>query len=165
VLPPNENREQERFMMRAMLADRLQMHIETRQERIFKLETATGGIKLKGVDPPVPPAKEGSVGAAMQSDGGIRMIANKSTMAGLASALSVVMDRTVVNETGLTAYYAFDVRWRGPGVGQPAETQFGGPGIDRSAHLEPAGPVWVAPCQHHRLGGILGGGPRRAAGR
>jgi uncharacterized protein (TIGR03435 family) len=129
VLPPNENREQERFMMRAMLADRLQMHIETRQERIFKLETATGGIKLKGVDPPVPPAKEGYVGAAMQSDGGIRMVANKSTMTGLASALSVVLDRTVVNETGAKAYYDFDVTWKGPeaGGGQHPETQFGGP--------------------------------------
>jgi len=129
ALSPDENREQVRLMMRAMLTDRfhLQLHTETRQERIFKLEVAKGGAKLKAVDPPVPPAKENYVQAAMGNDGGIRMIADKSTMTDLALTLSLVLDRTVVNETGLTAHYDFDVRWHGPGGGQPPETQFGGP--------------------------------------
>jgi uncharacterized protein (TIGR03435 family) len=128
ALSPNENREQVRLMMRAMLADRfhLQLHTEARQERIFKLEIAKGGMKLKEVDPPVPPAKEGHVGVAMEYDGGVRMIANRSTMTGLASALAVVLDRPVIDQTGVAAYYDFDVRWHGPGGGQPAETQFGG---------------------------------------
>ena len=128
-LPPNENREQVRLMVRAMLEDRfhLQLHTETRRDPIFKLELAKGGMKLKDVAPPVPPAKEGFVGAAMEYDGGIRMIGTKSTMAGLATALTVVMSRPVIDETGLKGYYDIDVRWSGPGGGQPAETQFGGP--------------------------------------
>jgi uncharacterized protein (TIGR03435 family) len=131
ALPPGENREQVRLMMRAMLADRfhLQVHTEARREKIFEIEIARGGIKIIEVDPPPPPAKEGHVSAAMGEDGGIRMIANKSTMEGLARTLSLLMDRTVVDETGLKGYYDFDVSWSGPGApdGQAPETQFGGP--------------------------------------
>jgi len=131
VLPPGENIEQVRLMLRAMLADRfhLQIHTETRQEKIFKIEIAKGGLKIKEVDPPVPPAKEGPVFAAIREDGGIRMIGNKWTMDGLARALTLAMDRKVVNETGLKGYYDLDVRWSGPGArdGVPPDTQFGGP--------------------------------------
>ena len=131
ALPSGENREQVRLMMRAMLADRfhLQVHTETRRERIFKIEVARGGIKIREVDPPVPPAKEGHVSAAMREDGGIWMIANKSTMQDLARTLTLLMDRTVVDETGLKGYYDFDVNWSGPGArdGQTPQRQFGGP--------------------------------------
>jgi uncharacterized protein (TIGR03435 family) len=130
ALPSGENREQVRLMMRAMLADRfhLQVHTEARRERISKIEIARGGMKIKEVDPPVPPAKEGHVFATMREDGGVRMIANKS-IEGLARTLTLLMDRTVVDETGLTGYYDFDVNWSGPGAwdGQSPETQFGGP--------------------------------------
>jgi uncharacterized protein (TIGR03435 family) len=131
ALPPGENREQVRLMVRAMLADRfhLKVHSEARRERVFKMEIARAGVKIKEVDPPVPPAKEGHVSAAMLEDGGIRMIASKSTMEGLARTLTLLMDRTVVDETGLKGYYDFDVNWSGPGArdGQAPETQFGGP--------------------------------------
>jgi uncharacterized protein (TIGR03435 family) len=80
ALSPAENREQVRLMMRAMLADRfhLQLHTETREERIYALEAAKGGVKIKEVDPPVPPAKSGPVEAAMSDEHG-RMIGKKST--------------------------------------------------------------------------------------
>jgi uncharacterized protein (TIGR03435 family) len=127
-LPPSENQERVRLMMRAMLTDRfhLQVHAETRQESVFNLQVARGGIKIKEVDPPVPPAKEGHVGAAMGDRGG-RMIGNKSTMAGLANALTIFIERPVVDQTGLKGYYDFDVRWSAPETagGQPASTGFG----------------------------------------
>ncbi len=77
-------------MMRSILADRfhLQLHTETRQESIYKLERSKGGVRLKEADPPEPPVKGVPVGAAMTSDGGIRMIANKSTMASLAGRIA-----------------------------------------------------------------------------
>ncbi len=53
------------------------------------------------------------------------MVANKSTMAGLASALRLLTRTPVVDETGLTGYYDFDVKWSGSGEMAP-ETQFGG---------------------------------------
>ena len=72
ALPSHENREQVRLMVRAMLADRfhLQLHTETRKEPVYNLEVAKAGIKIKEVDPPVPPAKEGHVGAAYGDDRG-----------------------------------------------------------------------------------------------
>ena len=131
ALSPTENSQQVRLMLRAMLADRfhLRLHTETRQESVYKLEPAKGGIKMRDVDPPVPPAKAGNVGAAMRDDGGIRMVARKSTMAGLTSALSLLTGRPVIDESGLNGYYDFDVTWQGPEAsnGQVPETRFGGP--------------------------------------
>jgi len=131
ALSPRENQKQVRLMLRSMLADRfhLQLHTETRQESIYKLERSNGGVKLKEVDPPQPPERETPVGAAMAGDGGIRMVANKSTMATLASTLQLLTGRPVVDATGLMGYYDFDVRWSGPEPrdGQTPERQFGGP--------------------------------------
>jgi uncharacterized protein (TIGR03435 family) len=129
-LPPTENNEQVRLMLRTMLADRfhLQLHIENRQQRILKFEVAKGGIRIEEADPPVPPAKEGNVIVVGANDGGGRMIGNKSTMAGLSRALTLVMNQPVVDETGLKGFYDFDVKWSGDG--QPAgfgSAEFVGP--------------------------------------
>src|SRR5579871_935185 len=98
VLPPPENSEQVRLMMRAMLADRfhLQLHTETRREPIFILDVAKGGIRIREVDPPVPPAKDGYVGLALGDDGG-RLIGKKSTIAGLIRAMIPWLPRPVVD--------------------------------------------------------------------
>jgi uncharacterized protein (TIGR03435 family) len=115
LLAPNENREQVRAMMREMLASRfhLRVHTESREERILKLEVDRGGLTLKAVDPPVPPEKEGFVNIAAGDSGG-RMIGKKVTMAGVARALTVMLHRQVLNETGLKNYYTFDVKWSAP---------------------------------------------------
>lgn len=128
ALSPAENREQVRLMMRTMLADRFQLriHTETRQERIFSLKVAKGGLKIPEVDRPVPPEKEGPVNAAMSDTGG-RMIGNKSTMAGMAIALAIFLKHPVKDETGLHGYYDFDVRWRAP---EPRGGQSGGLGTE-----------------------------------
>ena len=132
ALPPDENREQVRLMMRAMLAERfhLQLHTETRQERVFLLEVAKGGVKLKEVEPPVPPAKEGVVNAAMGDDGG-RIIGKQSTMAGFARMLPIFLKRPVVEQTGLKGYYDFDVKWTAPEQpdGQRTGSGFGAIGV------------------------------------
>jgi uncharacterized protein (TIGR03435 family) len=111
-LPPSENREQVRLMLRAMLADRfhLQIHSESRQKPGLKLEVDKGGFKFKEVDAPVPPATEGPVGLAMGDSGG-RMIGRKSTVAGIAASLSTLLHLPVIDETGLKGYYDFDVKW------------------------------------------------------
>ena len=131
ALPPRENEDQVRLMMRAMLADRfhLTLHTETRQEPIFNLEIAKGGVKIKEVQPPIPPAKEVPVSAAMGNSSG-RMIGVKSTMRGLAAALAVFMKHPVVDATGLDGYYDFDVRWNSPEAadGLPQSPSFGAEG-------------------------------------
>ncbi|MBI4909355.1 MAG: TIGR03435 family protein [Acidobacteria bacterium] len=81
---PAANDKQVRLMMRKMLADRFQLrlHTEIRRERILNLQVAKGGFRIPAVDPPVPPAKEGLVSAAVGDSGG-RMIGKKSTTAGM----------------------------------------------------------------------------------
>jgi len=115
LLPPKENVEQVRLMMRAMLADRfhLRLHTKTREEPIFNLEVTKGGFKFKDAGPPVPPEKSLPVGAAMDDESG-RIIGKKSTMAGLAGALVIFLKRPVVDTTGLQGHYDFDVKWRAP---------------------------------------------------
>src|SRR5439155_16747652 len=81
--------------------------------------------RLREVDPPVPPAKEGHVNAAMGDDGG-RMIGNKSTMASLASVLTLFLKRPVVDRTGLKGYYDFDVKWN---AAEMQDGQRPGPGF------------------------------------
>jgi uncharacterized protein (TIGR03435 family) len=112
ALPPNENRQQVRLMLRSMLADRfhLELHTETRQESVYNLEVAKGGFKIKEVAAPVPPAKEGPAYAAYGDSGG-RIIGNKSTLAGIATTLTIILSRPVIDQTGLKGYYDFDVKW------------------------------------------------------
>jgi uncharacterized protein (TIGR03435 family) len=121
ALSPAANREQVRLMLRAMLEDRFQLriHSETRQEPILRLEVAKGGVKIKEVDPPVPPARPMPPGAAWDGSGG-RIIGNKSTMAGVASALTIMMKRPVIDATGLKGHYDFDVKWSSPDAGGEA---------------------------------------------
>jgi uncharacterized protein (TIGR03435 family) len=148
-LPPDENREQVRIMMRAMLVDRfhLQLHTETRQKQpMFNLDLAKGGLRLKEVDPPVPPATEGHVGAAMGEPGG-HIVGKKSTMAGVAATLTFFMVRPVTDHTGLKGYYDFDVRWTAPPSPdeQPAAPPHG-PG------LGPEGTALLISMLHDRFG-------------
>lgn len=115
ALPPAENREQVRLMLRAMLEERFQLklHTEIRQERVYSLAVAKGGFKFQNVEAPVPPDKEGPVNAAMGDSGG-RIIAKKGTMAGMARMLVVFLKRPVIDATGLDGYYDFDVNWKAP---------------------------------------------------
>jgi uncharacterized protein (TIGR03435 family) len=115
ALPPAENTEQVRLMMRALLADRfhLKLHTETRQEPVYQLELAKGGLKIQEVAAPVPPAKETPVGFAFGNTGG-RMIGNKSTITGIAKTIEPHLKRPIIDRTGLTGYYDFDIRWSAP---------------------------------------------------
>jgi uncharacterized protein (TIGR03435 family) len=131
ALPAAENREQVRLMLRAMLAERFQLriHSETRQEAIFALKQGKGGIKLRAVDPPVPPEKEGNVNMVL-GNFLVRIIAKKGTMAGLAGALTIFVGRTVVDQTDLHGYYDFDINWNAPeSQGAQVSEKFGPEGI------------------------------------
>jgi uncharacterized protein (TIGR03435 family) len=106
---------QVRLMMQGMLADRfhLQLHHETREEAIYRLEVAKGGLKIQEVAAPEPPEKEGFVGVGM-GDGGGRLIGKKVTIAGIIRGLAPHIKKPMVDATGLTGYYDFDVKWTAP---------------------------------------------------
>jgi len=109
-------------MMRSMLADRfhLRVHREFRDEPVYALRIAEGGLKLALSPPAAPPdpslppppvflfpsVTPGSF--SMNGNSGELKVHGSFTMATLAWFLSSDMDREVVDETGETG--AFDIQ-------------------------------------------------------
>ena len=97
-------------MMQKLLADRFQLktHKETREMPIYTLTVAKGGPKLKDnsgktSDPNMRP------GMMRMSPG--MLMASQQNMAGLIQLLSQTMGRTVVDQTGLTGKYDFELKF------------------------------------------------------
>lgn len=106
----NLTREQRRGMLQQLLADRfqLQSHIETKTLPVFELVTASGGPLFK--ESPVP--TDGSKpheGTSIQNQD---MTAQGISMASLGYSLSEVVERTVIDKTGLKGKYDLRLKWR-----------------------------------------------------
>lgn len=94
-------KEQTIRMIQTLLEDRYQLksHRETRQLPAYALTVDTRGPKL-------PPPREGS-GRTMLGD----LDAPSLTLASLCEILEFDLDRSVVNQTGLTGPYAIRLQW------------------------------------------------------
>jgi len=107
-------------MLRKLLADRfnLTFHREQKEFSIYVLEIARNGPKLKeSAEPPDDAAKLISIVYPQR----IVLPARNATMGAFASLLQrAVLDRPVVDKTGLSGRYDFDLAWA------PDESQFGG---------------------------------------
>jgi len=107
-------------MLRTLLTDRfkLSFHREEKEFSIYALEIAKGGPKLKeSTAPASDPAQLLSTVYPQH----IHLPAKNATMGDFASLLQrALLDRPVVDQTGLTGRYDFDLDWA------PDETQFGG---------------------------------------
>jgi uncharacterized protein (TIGR03435 family) len=124
-----------------------------RKSAIFNLEVTKGGLQIKEADPPVPPEKEGPVGAAMGDRRG-RMLGRKSTMAGIAEALALFLTRPVTDGTGLKGYYDFDIKWTASSTAEPSPP-FDGFGSE--------GEALIAANEGNRSGRTLDRRPRRTS--
>jgi uncharacterized protein (TIGR03435 family) len=107
-------------MLRSLLADRFQLtfHREQKVFSIYELTVAKNGPKLKAstASPDDPPALISTVYPQR-----IVMPARNATMSDLARLMQrAILDRPVVDKTGLSGRYDFDLEWA------PDETQFGG---------------------------------------
>lgn len=107
-------------MLRSLLAERfsLRFHREPKQFSIYALEAAKSGPKLKESTVPadVPAALISTVYPQR-----ILLPARNATMAEFVSMMQrAILDRPVVDRTGLSGRYDFDLEWA------PDETQFGG---------------------------------------
>jgi uncharacterized protein (TIGR03435 family) len=91
-------------MMRALLADRFQLksHQETRTLPVFDLVIAKDGPKFNH-------APETANSGARRGAGQINI--SKGTVANLASLLSNILGRKVIDKTGLTGDYDMALRW------------------------------------------------------
>jgi uncharacterized protein (TIGR03435 family) len=134
-------KDQVRVMLQTLLADRFKvvLHHETRDFPIFELTVAKSGSKLKPSSSAPPAAADGKVPNPIGSDGfpqlptgatgmigamhnGVnRLIAGKQTLETLAKVLENEVGTRVVDRTGLTGTYDFNldyVRDQGRAIGQ-----------------------------------------------
>lgn len=96
-----------RLRLQALLAHRfsLDVHRETRELPEYALEAAKNGSKLVRDD-----AANASASAGIQQSCG-KMIATNTTMANLTVYLARQLDRPVLDRTGLTGKYSFQLQW------------------------------------------------------
>jgi uncharacterized protein (TIGR03435 family) len=138
-------------MLQAILEDRfrLKVHRETRQVPVYVLTVAKGGSKLQQVPEgscvppdnstwPMPKLPAGKTYCISRGAGGrigpnTMIHEDEATVDYMCKLLSLVMDRWVVDKTGLTGQYKFDLQFAidqsTPGVGQA----FGPPSDDPPA--------------------------------
>lgn len=111
-------REQLQVMLRKLLATRFQLQVQTekRELAVYALVVANGGPKFHKTDAP----SDARSGYTFDDIVPVaRMRAMHMTMLAFASALQrTVLDRPVIDETGLTDRYDFVLRWT------PDESQF-----------------------------------------
>ena len=117
-------------MLQSLLEDRFQLkaHRETKEMPIYALQVAKGGSKLK--------ANSGEPGPNIRMGRG-QFTFKKVGMQMLATQLSTQTGRVVVDQTGLTGEYDFELNWT-PDLGQGGGP-FGGP-IDGPGAPPPANP-------------------------
>src|SRR5262245_39668027 len=107
-------------MLRTLLVGRfhLAFHREPREAPVYDLTVARGGPALKET---ATPSEVQPVLVNRLFPGRVQLPARNATMAQFASMLQrSVLDRHVLDKTGLSARYDFDLEWT------PDETQFGG---------------------------------------
>ncbi len=111
-------RVQLQIMLRKLLADRfqLQVHTEKRKLAVYVIAVARGGVKFRKSDAP-PDARSGYGFPEIVPVTQMKVM--RMTMPAFASALQrTVLDRPVVDETGLRDRYDFVLQWT------PDESQF-----------------------------------------
>ena len=113
-------RQQQMAMLRALLADRFKLafHREQRFFSIYELSVAGSGSKLKRST--APDSEPAALISTVYPDH-IHLPARNASMTEFVSLLQrAVLDRPVVDRTGLAGKYDFNLDWA------PDETQFGG---------------------------------------
>lgn len=122
ALTPGDKRpdhDQQMAMLRTLLHDRfhLAFHRVPKVFSIYEITVAKGGIQF---DTAGAPNRDPMVTSVVYPDH-LEMPARNASMDDLARVMQrAILDRPVVNKTGLTGRYDFDLDWA------PDETQFGG---------------------------------------
>ncbi len=121
--PETTSEDQLRLMLQALLEDRfkLKVHRETRELPAYRLVLAKAGLKLKPeaaafdfkVEGRSVPLREGSCLPLLSRDG-VHLGCKGGTIAQLASILRADLRSPVVDETGLTGQYDFELVYQPP---------------------------------------------------
>lgn len=113
------SREQRQAMIAALLVDRfhLKIHTEIKTLPVYELVVAKSGPKLKTTIVPPPDAQNPDpLGLGNLDVHGTEITATGVTLSDLAGNLAFPLDRTVIDKTGLTGRYDFQLRWTADGV-------------------------------------------------
>ena len=137
------NTDEQMAMLRKLLTDRFQLafHREPKELPVFAITVAKGGPKLRpsAAPPGTLPYLINTVYPEEKGGVHVELPARNATIAQFAAMMQrAVVDRTVVDETGLTGTYDFDLEWT------PDESQFNG-NLPRS--VEPTKPSLFAAMQ------------------
>jgi uncharacterized protein (TIGR03435 family) len=121
--PDPGNSLQLRLMLQSLLEERFRLtfHTETREEQVYTLAIAKGGIKL--VEPTDAEVKDPKRGI-MPGPGGVRGVA--APISNLTGLLSQQLGRLVIDRTGLTGKYDFELKWT-PDTAYHVESNNDGP--------------------------------------
>jgi uncharacterized protein (TIGR03435 family) len=163
TVAPGTTKEQARVMMQNLLAERfhLTLHREKKEMQGYELTVAKGGAKLKesapdAVEPPVPqsgPPKRDANGRPvlagpgllmniqMTAKGPMALMAAKSQpLSQLVQALSNQLKMPVVDKTGLTGKYDFDVEFSPDLAGMGVTPPTGGGSAAGTPTVDESGP-------------------------
>jgi uncharacterized protein (TIGR03435 family) len=101
TMPKGALKEQIPAMLQNLLADRFKMtvHVETRQEKIYALVVGKNGPRLKESKDPA------ARGVSFDAKGHVEFLAY--SLADFAEFLTITLDRSVVDMTGLPGHYDF----------------------------------------------------------
>ena len=104
--------EQRRSLMRALLIERfhLQAHTETKTLPVYDLVIAKDGPKIKPVAPPAPDSDDAKKRGGMSFQPG-HLEAQWYPISNFAQQLGYMVERTVIDKTGLTGEYNLDLTW------------------------------------------------------
>src|SRR5579862_576664 len=113
-------------MLKKLLADRFNFafHLEKKEFSIYELTVVKGGLKIKTSTAPFDEASNVTSTLFPASSGGVDhalLPAHNVTMQQFASVLQrAILDRPVVDKTGISGRYDFDLEWT------PGDNEFGG---------------------------------------
>jgi len=146
-LPPNTSKSQVPDMLQALLAERFKLgvHRESKEQRVYFLVVGKGGPKLKEVQPEETKDLDQVRGSRLPMQMMPGRISGRAVPAGaLAGVLSHVAGYPVVDHTGLTKTFDFDLKWTPEGNKGNAPDLFAAIQEQLGLKLEPGrGPVEV----------------------
>jgi len=135
-------------MMIPILQERygLKFHRETRDLQVYTIVVSKSGSKMQPVQTDLPDSKGGTGRAMMRmSSEGMTLEAHGASMESLAHAIAQQLGGTVVDKTGLTGRYDYNLKWAaGTGSGSMGSTgmmalQAGPPIMGAGQGVAPAG--------------------------
>jgi bla regulator protein blaR1 len=109
-LPPEERVDRIRAMVRSLLADRYSLKVshQTKELPVYALVIAKGGSKLTETSIPEPNQNRGVRGSPGRLTG---MRANMNVLTTVLSHQPETGGRTIIDKTGLTGTYDWDLKW------------------------------------------------------